>query len=259
MLAFTFSIGENLSDSTMLAGAGKLTDDVRKISRGYQSSGLIGAGRAAKEVGSEMLTSYVPTIARQTGKLFNDEHQKIATSMKEYFKRNIREGGLEDDYDARGRKYDKFVYFNQYEKDELDEELENVFPSLTPVRNYISYKYDAFENSISVPLKSNEKRFLRKNTGLIFNDNLKKLVQEDFYKNETRRAIKQGLIEAQWTAAKSAAKEGLLTDTAYDDGEGNQTNYFQDIKVRAEDLAQRKINNSQRGFINDNINNNDQE
>ena len=258
-IAFTFSIGENLSDSTMLAGAGKLTDDARKISRGYQSSGLIGAGRAFKEVGSEMLTSYVPTIARQTGKLFNDEHQKIATSMKEYFKRNIKEGGLENDYDARGRKYDKFVYFNQYEKDELDEELENVFPSLTPVRNYISYKYDAFGNSISVPLKSNEKRFLRKNTGLIFNDNLKKLVQEDFYKNETRRAIKQGLIEAQWSAAKSAAKEGLLTDTAYDDGEGNQINYFKDIKVRAEDLAQRKINNSQRGFINDNINNNNQE
>ena len=92
------------------------------------------------------LTSYVPTIARQTGKLFNDEHQKIATSMKEYFKRNIKEGELENDYDARGRKYDKFVYFNQYEKDELDEELENVFPSLTPVRNYISYEYDAFGN-----------------------------------------------------------------------------------------------------------------
>ena len=32
--------------------------------------------------------------------------------------------------------------------------------------------------------------------------------------------------------------------------------YFQDIKTRAEELAQKKINNSQRGFINDNIDNN---
>ena len=67
--------------------------------------------RAAKEVGSEMATSYIPTIVRQTGKLFNDEHQKIATSMFEYFKRNIAEGDLEYDYDARGRRYDKFVIF----------------------------------------------------------------------------------------------------------------------------------------------------
>ena len=56
----------------------------------------------------------------------------------------------------------------------------------------------------------------------------------------------------------SKAKEGLLTDT-YDDGEGNQINYFKDIKIRAEELAQKKINNSQRGFLNDNINNNNQE
>ena len=38
--------------------------------------------------------------------------------MEEYFKRNIAEGELENDYDARGRKYDKFVYFNQYEKNQ---------------------------------------------------------------------------------------------------------------------------------------------
>ena len=89
MLAYTFSIGENLSDSTMLAGAGKLQMMLEKYLEVIKASGLIGAGRAAKEVGSEMLTSYIPTIARQTGKLFNDEHQKIATSMKEYAKRNI--------------------------------------------------------------------------------------------------------------------------------------------------------------------------
>ena len=33
-IAFTFSIGENLSNSTMLAGAGKMIDDSRKIIKG---------------------------------------------------------------------------------------------------------------------------------------------------------------------------------------------------------------------------------
>ena len=48
---------------------------------------------------------------------------------------------------------DKFLYFNQYEKDDLDRELEAVFPNLTPVRNYIPFKYDVFGNQVSVPLK----------------------------------------------------------------------------------------------------------
>jgi hypothetical protein len=37
LIAYSFSIGENLSNSTMLAGAGKLVDDVRSITRGVQS------------------------------------------------------------------------------------------------------------------------------------------------------------------------------------------------------------------------------
>ena len=256
-IAFTFSIGENLSDSTMLAGAGKLVDDTRQVVRGFNYSGLTGAGRAFKEVGSEMATSYIPTIVRQTGKLFNDEHQQIATSFLEYAKRNIAEGDLEYDYDARGRRYDKFLYFNQYEKDDIDRELENVFPILTPVRNYIRYDYDVFGNTVSVPLKSSEKRFLRKNTGILFDRNIKDLFEQDYYKTETRKAIKEGMIQAAWTSAKKEAKEGLLADVGYDDGQGNLTNYFQDIKTRAEELAQKNINNSQRGFINDNINDND--
>ena len=190
-LAYTYSIGENLSDSTMLAGAGKLVDDTRQIIRGAKAGGTTGGLRGLKEVDQKwqqvMFQQYLDKLV-----IFNDEHQKIATSMKEYFKRNIAEGDLEYDYDQRGRKYDKFLYFNQYEKDDLDRELEAVFPNLTPVRNYIPFKYDVFGNQVSVPLKSNEKRFLRKNAGLIFDDNLKKLVKQDFYKNETRKFIKQG-------------------------------------------------------------------
>ena len=63
----------------------------------------------------------------------------------------------------RGRKYDKFAYFTQYEKDELDEELNSVFPKVAPIKNKIPYEYDVFGNTVSIPLKSDEIRFLRKN------------------------------------------------------------------------------------------------
>ena len=51
-----------------------------------------------------------------------------------------------------------------------------------------------------------------------------------------------------------------MTDTFYDDGEGNQVNYFKNIELRGIEAANKKIQNSQRGFIaNDNIDNNNQE
>ena len=144
-------------------------------------------GQALKEVASEFGTSFIPTVFREGGKLFNDDFQKIATEFDEYAKRNIAESDLEYDYDMRGRKFNKFSYFTQYEKDDLDRELEAVFPRVSPIRNRIPFTYDVFGNQVSVPLKSDEKRFLRKNAGTFFNENFTDLVTQDFYKNEPRR------------------------------------------------------------------------
>ena len=256
-IAFSLALGENLANSTMLSGAGKFIDDTRKLSMGFYRGTF---GKAFKEVSSEFGTSFIPTVVREGGKLFNDDFQKIATEFNEYAKKNIAEGDLEYDYDMRGRRFDKFSYFSQYEKDEFDDELQSVFPRVAPVRNSIQYPYDTFGNQVTIPLKSNEKRFLRKNTGLIFDKNFKNLVQSDIYKNSTRRYEREGLIRDVWQDAKKQAKSALLTDTEYDDGEGNKINYFRNIELRAVEAANTKINNSQRGFIaNDNINNDNQE
>ena len=256
-VAFTFSIGENLSNSTMLAGAGKMMDDTRQIVRGTTAAGPTGALKALKEIGSEMASSYVPTIVKQTGKLFNDNDQKLVTEFNEYFKKNIAEGDLEYDYDMRGRRFDKYSYFSQFERDYIDEELDAVFPTVTPLKNYITYNYaPKLGLGVSVPLKSIEKRFLRKNTGVIFDGYMKQLMEDPSYKNETRRNIKQGLIKANWSKAKTQAKTLFMKDTEYDDGSGGKINFFQNIKTRGEDLRDNEILNSQRGYINDNINNN---
>ena len=76
-IAFTFAIGENISNSAMLTGAGKMVDDVGRITRGTMAAGPTGTWRATKKVGAEMLSSYIPTIAKEAGKLFNDDNQKL--------------------------------------------------------------------------------------------------------------------------------------------------------------------------------------
>ena len=73
--------------------------------------------------------------------------------------KNIAESDLEYDYDMRGRKFNKFSYFTQYEKDDLDRELEAVFPRVAPIRNRIPFPYDVFGNQVTVPLNLMKKDF----------------------------------------------------------------------------------------------------
>ena len=203
-IAFSFALGENLANSTMLSGAGKLIDDARKIQSGFRSGNI---GQAFKEVGSEFATSFIPTVVREGGKLFNDEHQKIAKEFSEYAKRNIAESDLEYDYDMRGRKFDKFAYFTQYEKDELDEELNSVFPRVTPIRNKISFSYDVFGNSVSIPLKSDEIRFLRKILVYILTETLEILLKETNTKTNQEEQLEKVLLEKRGKTLRKDQKK----------------------------------------------------
>ena len=253
-VALTFSIGENISNSTMLAGAGKMVNDSRKIINGTIAGN---PGKAFKEVGSEMASSYVPTVAKEVGKLFNDDSQKLITEFNEYFKKNIAESDLWYDYDMRGRKYDKFNYFNQFERDAIDDELEKVFPQIMPVKNYIRVGYGnkKLGLEVSVPLNSLEKSFVRKNAGLIFDNNMKKLMNDPSYTNDERQFIKENLIKVNWNSAKSAAFEELKKNTnrtiTNKDGEEITVNFGMDLTSRATELALKEIQNSQRGFVNE--------
>ena len=50
-----------------------------KLQSGFRSGNF---GQALKEVASEFATSFIPTVVREGGKLFNDEHQKIAKEFR---------------------------------------------------------------------------------------------------------------------------------------------------------------------------------
>ena len=251
-IGLALSIGENLSNSTMLAGAGKMVNDSRKIIRGTMAEN---PSKAFKEVGSEMASSYVPTVAKEVGKLFNDDSQKLITEFNEYFKKNIAESDLWYDYDMRGRKYDKFNYFNQFERDAIDDELDKVFPSIMPVKNYVRVGYGnkKLGLEVSVPLNSLEKSFVRKNAGLIFDSNMRKLMNDPSYTNDERKLIKESLIKANWNSAKSAAfaelKKNINRTITNKHGEETTVNFGMDLTSRATELALKEIQNSQRGFV----------
>ena len=204
-----------------------------------------------------MGSSYIPLAIKEGAKFFNDDYQKLQVEFSDYFQNRVAESGLEYNYDHRGRRYNKFSYLSVIEKDKYDEELYNVFPNLTPINNSVRYNYSPDLNlGVSVPLNAAEKRFMKKNAGLNFDRNIKQLMESPMYQSETRKVVRQGLIQNAWSAAKSQAKADLFKDVNYDDGEGNQVNYFQNIKTRAEQLRDKEIAGSQGGFqVNDNFNN----
>ena len=176
----SYVLGQNISNSTMLAGAGKFIDDTTKLASGAMSGNL---GKAASEVASEFTTSFIPTVVRQGGKVYNslegDNFQKISTEFFEYAKKNLNDNDLEFDYDLRGRKYDKFMYFSQFERDKIDEELYRVRPTIYPIKNNYRYTYSGLiGESVTVKLNSKEKRWFRQNVGILFDQNLKSLLDD---------------------------------------------------------------------------------
>ena len=87
-LGMSYVIGQNISNSTMLAGAGKFVDDATKLGSGAMTGNL---KKAAGEVASEFTTSFIPTIFRQGGKVYNslegDNFQKISTEFLNMLKK----------------------------------------------------------------------------------------------------------------------------------------------------------------------------
>ena len=63
LLAFTLSIGEQMSDSTYLAGISKGIND-------YQTFKAVGATEGAYRWGSKFTASFVPGVVKQIGKTF---------------------------------------------------------------------------------------------------------------------------------------------------------------------------------------------
>ena len=254
-LGMSLVIGQNISNSTMLAGAGKFVDDMTKLGSGAMSDNF---PRAAGEVASEFATSFIPTFVRQGGKVYNafegDNFQKLATEFKEYASRNLADNDLEYDYDLRGRKYDKFMYFSQFERDKIDEELYRVRPTFYPPKNYYRYNYEGLiGESVTVKLNSTEKRWFRQNIGQIFDYKLKKLMNSRHYKDANTRWIKQGLIENAWQESKETAKEWFkdpskaFFEVTSDDGDIYNQSYIGEIKKRADKIKNKKIFNKESG------------
>jgi hypothetical protein len=230
LLAFTLAIGEQMSDSTYLAGISKGMNDI-------QTFKAVGAVEGAYRWGSKFSASFVPGVVKQVGKAFNDDFNKINTEFNEYMLKNVNESNLEYDYSILGDRIEKFGHLSSFEMTPVKEELLNVLPTFTSIDKKISYNFGPGMN-VSIPLTSEELRFYKKNSGQLFKQGMEELIENENYINETNAIVKEAMIKDTLSQARGMAKEFLL----------NEDNPFlEDIRVRGEDLRNKKIITRQRG------------
>ena len=230
LLAYTLAIGEQMSDSTYLAGISKGMNDI-------QTFKAVGAVEGAYRWGSKFSASFVPGVVKQVGKAFNDDFNKINTEFNEYMLKNVNESNLEYDYSILGDRIEKFGHLSSFEMTPVKEELLNVLPTFTSIDKKISYNFGPGMN-VSIPLTSEELRFYKKNSGQLFKQGMEELIENENYINETNAIVKEAMIKDTLSQARSMAKEFLLSE---------DNPFLEDIKVRGEDLRNKKIITRQRG------------
>ena len=230
LLAYTLSIGEQMSDSTYLAGISKGIND-------YQTFKAVGAVEGAYRWGSKFTASFVPGVVKQVGKQFNDDFNKINTEFGEYMLKNVKENNLQYDYSILGDRIEKFGHLSSFEMTPVKEELLSVLPTFTSIDKKVSYNFGPGMN-VSIPLTSEELRFYKKNSGQIFKTGMEQLIQDDNYINETNAIVKEAMIKDILSQSRSKAKGFLLSE---------DNPFLESIKGRGEDLRNKKIITRQRG------------
>ena len=231
-LALTLAFGENITNSTFMMGMSKANRDLTHWNRVKENPEA--RGKFAEEWFNRYTSSFIPTAARQTGKFFNDDFNKIAIEWDEYVKRNIAEGSLFYDYDILGDKIEKFGFKSTIKGDSIKEEIYNVMPRITPIEKSIQLQYDR-ATSVSIPLNSEQYSLLKQKAGESFRRNMGKLMFKSYYQNEDKLIVKEAMQKNALSAARSEARAFI------------KKTYKDELLAKGEEIALRKQLDRQKG------------
>ena len=202
-IALSLAIGENVANSTFMMGMSNANRDITHWNRIKENPEA--RGKFAREWFNRYTASFVPGIAKQTGKFLNDDFNKIATEWDEYVSRNIAEGSLFHDYDIFGDKIEKFGFKSTIKGNSIKEEVYKVMPKITPLNKSIQYEYRKGV-PVNIPLNSEQYSMFKKEAGDNFTKNMGKLMFKSYYQNEDRLIVKEAMIKNALSAARSEAR-----------------------------------------------------
>ena len=237
LTAYALSIGDNLLNTSVLNGAGRLSDLVSNMKMSSNKSEVV--AREGKKIISgmipgAMLLSYFDDFASEKietenyGLVNKDDFRKLNIEFKSMIQKNIP--GLENelflDRDWLGLPVPKFGFVSSMEEHPVNIEAAKIdYSPIRPRRKMMVTAY-SIENEelaaeldygiqVNVPLKEKEYAIYAYLVGNHIRADLKELINSADYKNEADKTAKLESFKDAVETAKESAKEDFKATDLY--------------------------------------------
>ena len=229
-MGLILSFGENLSNSTYLAGASNLFTDIQNathIMSGDMSQE--GIRKAGKQWAMKFASGFIPNLAKKTSKaFFNDDYQKISTEWNTLIEKELFNKDLPDKYTIFGKKKRTFGSYKYLEFSKAQKEVYRVMPKLTRTSTNLQIK------DMSIHMTAKEQEFFQYQAGSMFVERVEALIENPIYKNKDK-VIQKVMIENALKSSRSDARVFLKSDGTTKLSNGlvaPKSEFFDDISVR---------------------------
>ena len=230
--SFILSTGENLASSTFMAGVGKAMND-------FQNYEMLGASKGFERQSKQFVSSFVPTIVRQTTKLFSDDSQRLAVEWKEYFRKAWNDQDLNKNFDRLGDPIENFGLFSTRKDDPIRQEILNTGVEIKPFKKSKLFDFGSGITA-NVEYTSDELSFLKERSGVYAKTLLSEAFNSDEYNDPSLENYqKQFYIKNAFSKADRLAYADLTQNADEDSFEGSLGAYENsaDVRVRFNNVA----------------------
>ena len=262
LLAYAYSIGDNLANSTFMQGTSRLVDFISRLKMSKDIAQPF--KEEAKKVGS----TYVPfqyllkqfndlgqaeTDSKKWGLRNTDDFKKLAFELKSLILRNVPgfENDLELEYDWLGDEKEKFGPITTIKEHPVNVEARKINYLPTKIRRKIQVaisKYSiGYPIQVHVQLLEKEYAQIEKFTGQEIKKQLTLLINGKHskwgkkYLDEKKITVKLAMFSDVVEKAKTKVKKDLKTNP-------KAKKIWSAILLRADKLAKNKIKKDQMGF-----------
>jgi hypothetical protein len=205
----------------------------------FQNYEMLGAKKGFERQSKQFVSSFVPTIVRQTTKFLSDDQQRLAVEWNEYFRKTFNDKSLNKNFDRLGDPIENFGIFSTKKDDPIRQEILNTGVEIKPFKK--SKLFD-FKQGITanVEYSSDELSFLKERSGAYAKTLLSEAFNSEEYNDENLENFqKQYYIKQIFSKADQLAYADLTQDPNEDSFEGSLGAYenSENVRIRFNNVA----------------------
>jgi len=242
-MGLILSFGENLVNSTYLAGASNLFTDIQNA--GIAMSGDMsqeGVKNAGKQWALKFAKGFIPNWMKKGAKYtgLNSDYQKISNEWSTLIESQLYNKNLPNKYNLFGKKKKAFGFYTHVELSDVEKEVYRVMPKLNRTSNSLK-----LGGGVTIKMTADEQEFYQYHAGTLFNSKMEQLLKLPEYRNADV-ALQKIFIKKQLTAARSDASKLVKSDGSKDFKLSNgsiapASNFYEDINARHQEIFLEKM------------------